>query len=261
MRQKNSYSRILQGLKDWESAGWGEKIRLFQHCVEKDITSFLAIGPHRETLQDNSLGTALSESGLSRDEIQLLGGVSSLPKDSDALIAQVEQILTHLKTDYLDLFFLDLHSPAEIVIPAVERLFSQGKIIETGAYELHDPATSITLDKNSVKANLTDWDFTPAGMKRLTLSTSTNDKFTEMMWIHLQETIKFNECLAPLVEKYQHDPQELLLAWILQHPSHFHPVLTGRNTEAIDSAARAHHLKIIEEDWNKIPKILQIPHT
>lgn len=256
MRQKNSYSRILQGLKDWESAGWGEKIKLFQHCVEKDITSFLAIGPRRETLQDNSIGTALSESGLSRDEIQLLGGVSSLPKDSDALVAQVEQILTHLKTDYLDLFFLDLTSPAEIVMPAVERLFSQGKIIETGAYDLHDPATSITLDQNSVKANLTNFKFTPAGMKRLTLSTPTDGKLTEMMWIHLQETIKFNDSLAPLAQKYQHDPQELLLAWLLQHPSHFNPVLTGNKIKGIDSAARAHHLRIIEEDWRKIPKIL-----
>lgn len=256
MRQKNSYSRILQGLTDWEHAGWGEKIRLFQHCVEKDITSFLAIGPGRQNLQNDSLGTALSESGLSRDEIQLVGGVSSLPKNSDELVAQVEQILKCLKTDYLDLFFLDLHSPAEIVLPAVERLFSQGKIIETGAYELHDPSTSISLDKNSVKANLTDWRFTPSAMKSLTLNTPTTDKLTEMMWIHLQETDRFNESLAPLVQKYQHDPQELLLAWFLQHPSHFHPVLTGCKTEGIDSAARAHHLKFIQEDWNKIPNIL-----
>ncbi len=256
MRQKNSYSRILQGLTDWERTGWGEKIRLFQHCVEKDITSFLALGPRRETLQDNSLGTALSESGLSRDEIQLLGGVSSLPKNSDELIAQVEQTLTHLKTDYLDLFFLDLHSPADIVMPAIERLFSQGKIVETGVYELHDPAISVSLDKNSVKANLTDWSFTPASMKSLTLNEPTTENLTEMMWINLQETEKYNEELAPLVQKYQHNSQELLLAWFLQHPSHFHPVLLGNKIEGIDSAARAHHLRIIEEDWNKLPNLL-----
>lgn len=256
MRQKNSYSRILQGLTSWESTVWGEKIRLFQHCVEKDITSFLAIGPRRETLRDNSLGTALSESGLSRDEIQLLGGVSNLPKHPDELIAQVEETLTHLKTDYLDLFFLDLRSPAEIVMPAVERLFSQGKIVETGVYELHDPATSISLDKNSVKANLTDWGFTPAAMKSLTLKEPSIDEPTEMMWIHLQETEKFNDTLGTFAQKYHHNPQEILLAWFLQHPSHFHPVLTGNKIEGIDLAARAHHLKIIEEDWKKIPSIL-----
>jgi diketogulonate reductase-like aldo/keto reductase len=257
MRQKNSYSRILQGITTWERAGWGEKIKLFQHCVEKDITSFLAISPRRETLQDNSLGTALSESGLSRDEIQLLGGVSSLPKNPDELVAQVEQTLTHLKTDYLDLFFLDLHSPAEVVLPAIERLVSQGKIMETGVYELHSPSVSASLEENSVKANLTDWDFTPAAMKSLTLNMPTSVNLKEMMWIHLPQSESYNHALAPLVQKYQHNPQELLLAWFLQHPSHYHPVISGNKAEEIDEAARAHHLRLIEEDWNKIPSILE----
>ena len=48
MRQKNSYSRIIQDITSWETNNWGDKIRLFQHCVEKDITSFLAVGPQAD---------------------------------------------------------------------------------------------------------------------------------------------------------------------------------------------------------------------
>lgn len=257
MRQKNSYSRIIQGVTSWEKAPWGEKIRLFQHCVEKDITSFMAVSPNRATLQDNSLGTALSESGLSRDEIQLMSGMKALPKTSDELISQVEESLEHLKTDYLDLFFLDLHSPAEIVMPAVERLFSQGKILETGTYDLHSPSVTVPLEKNSVKANLTDWKFTPAAMKSLTLKQPGTDELTEMVWMHLKEAEKYNRQLEPLVQKYGHSATEILLSWFLQHPAHFHPVLQGNEIANIDSAANAHHLKLIEEDWKNLPKKLE----
>ncbi|MEG9327606.1 hypothetical protein V6B16_06645 [Salinimicrobium catena] len=254
MRQKNSYSRIIQDITNWETVVWGDKIKFFQHSVEKDITSFLAIGPHREILQDNSLGTALSESGLSRDEIQLIGGMNAIPKDPDELIAKVEETLNHLKTDYLDLFFLDLRTPAEMVMPAVERLFSQGKIVETGVFDLHDPSTTVPLEKNSVKASLTSWNFTSASMKTLTLKQPGTADMTEMVWINLQETEKYDRLLEPLVQKYQHNAREIFLSWFLQHPAHFHPVLQVNSIEQINSAAKAQHLKLIEEDWKNLPK-------
>lgn len=257
MRQKNSYSRILQGLTYWENESYGDKIRLFQHSVERDMTSFLAIGPNRESLHENSLGTALSESGLSRDEIQLLGGVNELPESPDALIAQVEETLDHLKTDYLDLLFLDLSSPAEITMPAVERLFSQGKILETGVYNLHNPSHSISLEKNSVKANLTDWKFTPAAMKSLTLNKSVSEDLTEMMWIHFMETDRFKKPLEQMSQKYQLSTQEILFSWFIQHPGHFHPVIKGNTIELIDAAFKAQHKKLIEEDWRNLPNKLE----
>jgi diketogulonate reductase-like aldo/keto reductase len=257
MRQKNSYSRILQGLTYWENESYGDKIRLFRHSVERDMTSFLAIGPNREKLHENSLGTALSESGLSRDEIQLLGGVSELPENPDALIAQVEETLDHLKTDYLDLLFLDLRSPSEITMPAVERLFSQGKILETGVYSLHDPANTVSIEANSVKANLTNWKFTPAAMKSLTLKKTTSEDLTEMMWVHFMETENFRKPLEELAQKYQLSTQELLLSWFLQHPAHFDPVIQGNTIELIDAAFKAQHKKIIEEDWRNLPNKLE----
>ena len=261
MRQKNSYSRILQGLTYWENESYGDKIRLFQHSVERDMTSFLAIGPNRETLTENSLGTALSESGLSRDEIQLLAGMTYLPKSTDDLIAQVEEILDHLKTDYLDLLFLDLKTPSEITMPAIERLFSQGKILETGIYDLHHP---INLNNSELKgaknvhANLTDWNFTSASMKSLTLNKPASEDLTEMVWIHLMEIDKFRKPLEALSHKYELSVSELALAWFLQHPAHFHPIIKGNTVELIDSAARAQHKKLIEEDWNNLPKKLEI---
>ena len=258
MRQKNSYSRIIQGLTYWEHESYGDKINLFQHSVERDMTSFLAVGPNRETLKENSLGTALSESGLSRDEIQLLAGMTGVPNSPDDLVEQVEEILDHLKTDYLDLFFLDLKAPAEVTVPAIERLISQGKIHETGIYDDNFPSQTHQIKIEAVRANLTDWKITPASMKSLTLNKPTTEDLTEMVWIHLMETDKFRKPLEELSQKYELSVSELALAWFLQHPAHFHPVIKGNTVELIDSAAKAQHKKLIEEDWNNLPKKLEI---
>ncbi|MFD0977359.1 aldo/keto reductase [Salinimicrobium gaetbulicola] len=258
MRQKKSYSRIIQGLTYWEHESYGDKIRLFQHSVERDMTSFLALGPNRETLTENSLGTALSESGLSRDEIQLLAGMTGVPNSPDDLVEQVEEILDHLKTDYLDLFFLDLKAPSEVTVPAIERLISQGKIHETGIYDDNFTSQPQQIKMEAVRANLTDWKITPASMKTLTLKMASSEDLTEMVWIHLMEIDQFGKKLDEISSKYELSGRELVLAWFLQHPAHFHPVIKGNTIALIDSAVKAQHKKIIEEDWKNLPKKLEI---
>lgn len=258
MRQKNSYSRIIQGLTYWEHESYGDKIRLFQHSVERDMTSFLALGPNRETLTENSLGTALSESGLSRDEIQLLSGMTGVPNSPDELVEQVEEILEHLKTDYLDLFFLNLKAPPEITMPAIDRLISQGKVHETGFYDDNNLLELQQIQVEAIHANLTDWKITPASMKTLTLKTAASEDLTEMVWIHLMEIDRFGKTLDQVSRKYELSARELALSWFLQHPAHFHPVIKGNTVELIDSAVKAQHKKLIEEDWKNLPKKLEI---
>lgn len=250
MKEKNSYSRVVQSITKWETVNWGEKIKLFQHAVERDITSFLAIGPHHETLQNNSLGTALSESGLSRDEIQLISGIQNAPRTSDLFVSQVEETLQHLKSDYLDLLFIDPHLPTDLVMPSIERLHSQGKVIEVGIFG--DSLSYLPKD-HGVKARLTSWKFGEETMNNIAASTS---GVAEMIWIDMDETERYNEALKTLAEKYKHDPQEIILAWLLQHPLHFHPVIDTNSTGFMDLIARAHHLTLIEEDWQKLPDTL-----
>lgn len=242
---------MVQSITRWETVSWGDKIHLFQHAVERDITSFLAVGSNGETLQDNALGTALSESGLSRDEIQLIGGIQGIPEDSSDLIDQVENFLTRLSTDYLDLLFIDPKFPIDLLRSAVERLIVQGKLVEIGIYGV--PGSFADPDE-AFKARLSNWNFNSIAMKDLPRSSS---KIPEMMWVHLDQTEPQKAALKGLAEKYDCSPEELLLAWFLQHPGHFHPVLESNDLPSLDWAAQAHHLEIIAEDWQKIPELLK----
>ncbi len=112
MRQRNSYSRIVQDPVEWKAISKGAKIQLFQHCIEKDITSFMintASGSY-----DKSLGTAFSESGLSRDEIQFVAALGD-SNEEERIVEKVENIIDLLDIDYLDLLLLDFKLPPEML--------------------------------------------------------------------------------------------------------------------------------------------------
>ncbi|MGB7785839.1 MAG: aldo/keto reductase [Salinimicrobium sp.] len=252
MRQKNSYSRLIWDLELWEHKPKGGKIHLFHHCVEKDITSFFIDTSEFVVTPKDSLGTALSESGLSRDEIQLIGGIRETGLDSDAIISKVEELLLNLKTDYLDLLLIDISSSYETVLPAVERLRSQGKIMETGIFEKKLEEKDLP-ENIEVNATFSPWKYSPAAVKLLNLDRPSKEDITEMLFL---DTMEAGDELREMAEKYSLTPQQFLLAWLLQHPSHFHPVLKGNELQAIDAAVKAFHTTLIREDREKFPKQL-----
>ncbi|MGB7842607.1 MAG: aldo/keto reductase [Salinimicrobium sp.] len=254
MRQKNTYSRLIWDLELWEEEPKGVKIQLFHHCVERDITSFFIDTSEFLVSPKDSLGTALSESGLSRDEIQLIGGIKETGINSEEIISKTDELLLNLKSDYLDLLLLDSSSSPEVVLPAVERLRSQGKVMETGVFK-NDKIEDLP-KKLEIHATHSSWKYTPAAVKMLTLDRPSSEDVTEMLFLDTIAAEAPNDKLRKMAEKYQLSQQQFLLAWLLQHPAHFHPVLKGNRQEEIDLAVKAFHTKLIREDWEKFPKQL-----
>lgn len=255
MKQRNSYSRIIQDLEEWDSLSKGAKIRLFQHCIEKDISSFLINFSHSTNYQ-HSLGDAFSESGLSRDEVQLIGVPKKGITKADDLIEQVEKILNLLDTDYLDLLLLDFSGSHEETILAIEQLRAQEKIVEIGVLEEKPGAQKELLQDFPASAVLSTFSFTPAAVKTLTLAEATHEETTKMIIPVSGDWENENESLKKTADKYNLRPKELLFAWLLHHKAHFHPVIKGNSEAVIDSAVKAFHTSIIDEDLEKLPERL-----
>ncbi len=253
MRQRNSYSRIIQDPAVWSSESKGAKIQLFQHCIEKDITTFL-INTQKGSY-DHSLGTAFSESGLSRDEIQFIAVLDSY-SDEEKIVEQVEEILQFLDTDYLDLLFLDFSLPADILLSAIQRLRARGKIVEIGVLEDRPGDQTKFLKDFPASATLSSFSFSPAAIKTLTLAKQGPEETTQMLIPESGNWENEHEELKKLADKYGVKPKELLFSWLLHHEGHFHPVIYGKSESVIDSAVKAFHTKLIEEDFQKLPKEL-----
>ncbi len=255
MKQRNSYSRIVQDLEEWDHLSKGSKIRLFQHCIEKDISSFL-INFSNPGKYDHGLGTAFSESGLSRDEVQLIGIPEKGISKADGLIEQVEKILDLMDTDYLDLLILDLEGPSEEIIAGIEQLRAQEKIVEIGVLEDKPGEKKEFLKEFPASATLSAFRFTPAAVKSLTLAEAASEETTQMIIPVSGDWENENESLQRTGEKYNLRPKELLFAWLLHHKAHYHPVIKGDSEAVIDSAVKAFHTTIIDEDLEKLPERL-----
>ena len=253
MRQRNSYSRIILDPVEWEPLSKGSKIQLFQHCIEKDITSFIINSNSEE--YDHSLGAAFSESGLSRDEIQFIASVHYLAEE-EKIVGRVDGILELLDTDYLDLLILDFSLSSELLLSVIQRLRAQGKITEIGVFEDKPGRQSRFLEEFPASATLSSFQFTPAAVKTLTLVQEGPAETSQMLMLRSGDWENEHEALGKMAKKYNLLPKELLFAWLLHHEGHFHPIIKGKSEAVIDSAVKAFHTRLIQEDYNKLPEIL-----
>ncbi len=246
MRQKNSYSRIIQNLEFWEPLSNGGKIRLFHHSIEKGITSFY-LDHSRLKLPSSGLGNALSESGLSRDEIQLI--VSTLPEGD--LQQEVGRILDFFETDYLDLLIPTGES--EGLLPVLDQLHYQGKIVETGTWVKKAGEESGYAGKLPVWATLSEFRPEPAALKLLAAMENPEHEISEILLLK-EPLLHFEpEKISLFCDKVGLSPEEVVLTWILQHERNFHTIVRADSEVKIDSAHKALHTHLIGDDWNKLP--------
>lgn len=255
MRQRNSYSRIIQDPEAWDQLSKGKKIQLFQHCVEKGITTFL-IDLSGSGTYSHDLGTAFSESGLSRDQIQMVACPGRNLTDEETILDRVENILNLLDTDYLDLLILDFDAPSEVLLSSIKKLRARGKIVEVGILERRPGEKKEFLEDFPASAALSTFSFTPAAVKSLTLAEAASEGMTQMVIPESGDWENEHEELEMVASKYNLRPKEILFAWLMHHKAQFHAVIKGNSEAVIDSAYKAFHTSVIEEDLKKLPEKL-----
>jgi predicted oxidoreductase len=60
---------------------------------------------------------------------------------------------------------------------------------------------------------------------------------------------RIQKSLKPLMEKYKAEQDELLLAWLMQHPAHIYPVIGTTDKNRIKKSVKAAEIKLEEIDW------------
>ena len=175
-----------------------------------------------------------------------------------------EKSISDLKCDYLDLLLLHrpspLMQPEEIAI-AVERLTAEGKIKAFGLSNFTPSQTALVASKNDISANQIEFSITSLeAMWNGSLDDMMLQGITPMCWSPLgtvfkeetDQTIRIHKELDELTKKYNATKDQLLLAWILKHPSGIHPVIGTSNPERITNAATAAEIELSEVDWFKM---------
>ena len=275
---KSSLSPIIAGAMNW--GVWDKNLKtkemenLIHICFENKITTFDHADIYGSYTTEAQFGKALSNSRIKREQIQLISkcGIQMLaekrnntikPYDysKDYIIWSVENSLKNLKTDFLDVLLLHRPSPlmqADEIAEAVEKLKSEGKIIDFGVSNFTSSQTELIRQKTPISYNQIQFsatDYQP--MLDGSLDYMQLHQIRPLSWNPLgsvfrqenMQTYRLRKLLATLVSKYEIGADTILLAWILKHPAHIIPIAGTVNVARIQALMKATELQLSQEDW------------
>ncbi len=273
-----TYSRLIAGTMTWGS--WGkqlskkEMVALMHHCISHNITTFDHADIYGAYTTEADFGKAFLDSGIKREDIQLISkcGIQDMCDNrsntvkhynysKEYIIWSVEESLKNLNTDYLDLLLLHRPSPlmvAEEIAEAITILKKDGKIKDFGvsnftSAQMELISLRMDIDVNQIEFSLTQH----TAMHDGSLDYMTTTGIKPMAWSPLgsvfrednEQTRCIHKQLGELRDKYNATEDQLLLAWILKHPSGIHPVVGTTNTDRLQLAAEATKINLELEDW------------
>ena len=275
---KNKFSRIISGTMTW--GAWGKQLNTkemifqMQHCIDNDITTFDHADIYGGYTTEKDFGAAFDQSHIKRENIQLISkcGIQHLSGNRNNkighydyskayIIWSVEESLKHLKTDYLDALLL--HRPSPLMHPhevmeAIAKLAQEGKIKDFGVSNFTPSQVDLISNEVPVTINQIEFSLTQHdAMHNGSLDQMMLKNITPMSWSPLgivfkedtEQTRRIHEQLGALMEKYNATEDQLLLAWILKHPSQIHPVIGTTDKNRIINANKAIEIDLNLEDW------------
>jgi len=287
---KTTLSPIIAGTMNWgiwdKALSSSEMTHLINICIENKITTFDHADIYGDYTTESQFGKAFKESKVTRDRLQLVSkcgiqhtkgrqnSIKHYDYSKDYIIWSVENSLKNLQTDYLDVLLLHRPSPlmvADEIAEAVEKLKSEGKIVDFGLSNFTSSQTELILQKTEISYNQIQFSATHhEAMLDGSLDYMKIHDIIPMSWNPLgtvfrediDQTRRLKKILVQLVEKYGVGSDTILLAWILKHPSKILPVAGTVNIARIQSLMKAVELQLDNIDWfaiwtesmgNKVP--------
>jgi predicted oxidoreductase len=270
-------SKIIAGTMNWgvwdKKLNTQEMIHLINICIENKITTFDHADIYGGYTTEEQFGKAFGESKISREKLQLISKcgiqlegsrtnkIKHYDYSKEYIIWSVENSLKNLQTDYLDVLLLHRPSPlmvADEIAEAVEKLKSDGKIIDFGLSNFTTSQTDLIRSKTDVSYNQIQFSATHhEPMLDGSLDYMQTHNIRPMSWNPLgtvfredsDQTRRLKKLLAQLVEKYGVGSDTILLAWILKHPSKVIPVAGTVNIARIQALMKAVELNLDKQDW------------
>lgn len=281
MNNRN-FSKIIAGTMSWGVWGknyhFSEMQRLIETTVDLGISSFDHADIYGGYTTEAAFGTAFSKTEIARANVQFISkcGIQLMSPtrqnelkhydcSKEYIISSAEASLKHLQTEYLDVLLI--HRPSPLMHPhevmqAIEHLKKQGKINHFGVSNF--TPSQVELISSEVPIDVNQIEFSAVHCEALfdgRLDQMLTHNITPMAWAPLGKIFskemtprkkRILEQLELLTTKYNASPDQLLLAWILEHPSAIHPVIGSTNLERIKAASEAVSIPLTTQDWFKI---------
>ncbi len=276
------FSRIVAGCMNWGE--WGANLsadqahKLIEDCLTIGVTTFDHADIYGHYTTETLFGNAIKGNISLREKMQLItkcgiklvtpnrpeNSIKSYNTSAAYIISSVEQSLSNLQTDYVDLLLI--HRPSPLINPqeiaeAFFKLKKEGKVMHFGVsnftrtqFEMLN--TYVPLVTNQIEisplhiAPFVDGTLDQCierNVKPMGYSTLAGGKFFAKKPGDQVERI--NKTVDQLTKKYDVAPDQILTSWILKHPSGILPIIGSTKINRIRSAVDALQVQITDEEW------------
>ena len=268
-------SRIISGTMNWGT--WGvnhskeDMCKLILESFDSGINSFDHADIYGGYTTEVSFGDAFAETGINREDVFFISkcGImypsEKLPIQTkhydyseEHINKSVDNSLKNLRTDYLDCLLLHRPSPLmdiSIISDAVKRLIKSGKIKSFGvsnftANQMDMFKGKLDILYNQINLSLTHLDHMFDG----TLEYMQANDILPMAYSPLgsyfkEENVKIKKVVYKLKNKYACSDYQILISWLLKHPSKVYPVIGTTKSDRIKNTLGSLKIEIDLIDW------------
>lgn len=251
--------------------------KLIQVCVEENITTFDHADIYGGHTTEELFGNAWKDMDLKRENLQFIskcGIVMNSDKkpsalkyynyNKDYILNCVDESLSNLKTDYLDTLLLHRPSPLmnpEVIAEAFTVLKDVGKVREFGVsnfsvsqFELINQY--VPLVTNQIEISVNEISSFENGILDQLMSKGLRPTAWSVMGSYFSdqsdENIRIKKVIVELCDKYNAEENQILLAFILKHPSKIIPVIGTSKAKTIITLSQTLQIDLDLEDWFRI---------
>ena len=248
-----------------------EMCQLISESFDSGINSFDHADIYGGYTTEESFGDAFIDTGIKREDVFFISkcGImypgKKLPiktkhydYSEDHIIKSVNNSLKYLQTDYLDCLLLHRPSPLmdiNIIGNTIEGLIKSGKIKSFGVSNFTADQMDMFKGKveilyNQINLSLTHLDHIFDG----TLEYMQANKILPMAYSPLgsyfkEGSNKIKKVVESLKDKYSCTDYQLLISWLLKHPSKVYPVIGTTKSDRIKKSMKSLKIEIELIDW------------
>ncbi len=251
--------------------------KLIEFCLEENITTFDHADIYGSHTTEELFGNAWKDMDLKRENLQFIskcGIVMNSDKkpsalkyynyNKDYILNCVDESLSNLKTDYLDVLLLHRPSPLmnpEVIAEAFTILKTAGKVKDFGVsnfsvsqFELINQY--VPMVTNQIEISVNEISSFENGVLDQMLSKGLRPTAWSVMGSYFSdqsdENIRIKKVIVELCDKYSAEENQILLAFILKHPSKIIPIIGTSKAETIRTLSKTLQIDLDLEDWFRI---------
>lgn len=282
MDRKPFTSAVIAGCMKWGQ--WGARfdtdsyINMIHACIDEGVTTFDHADIYGHYTTEEEFGNALRREPALRNRMQLITkcgikmvtpnrpdhAIKSYDTSATHIRTSLERSLRNLHTDHVELLLI--HRPDPLMDPAeiaqvIGELKQEGKLMHFGVSNF-TPSQVMMLHKH-IQVEYHQFEVSvPHHMPFTdgTLDTCLNEGIFPQSWSPLgggrltadadDEPSRRIVAAAEIIgRKYGVDFDQVLLAWLHQHPSGITPVLGTTKVERVRKAMQASTLPLAREEW------------